>query len=441
MFNIRIFVKKFLAVSTIIAIALFCFFSCMNQDSYYDDEEDDRRNRSNRSRSSSSSCRNSGDRVTISSPRDISNKNAGEYPLSGRCDSSDREVEISVESENITVPCLGGRWNTYLDITAIVQGRNNVNISARSGGDSACTNIENYFECPQDYIPVPRLDDYTSDDFCVMEYEARSENDRSSRRDNRSYSDRYINREVYYDRDRDNRYNDEIYYEKAVSRSGGNPWVYISRKEAAQKCRNNGSGYELIDNDEWQTIARHIESVDENWSLGRAVVQDGNALNRGIGNYGEGGYYSGSGSRNSRRSSTRTTSRYSANSRWSDDNNSHFLPNGTEIFDFSGGVWELVDDDPRKLGMVEDSNEYIAEITGKNKELFGPKYNYSSINERDRTRAFAGLGYAFLSNIKDTVVRGGANERELGVFSVNVNIQEDRIRQMDRIGFRCVYHP
>lgn len=392
---------------------IFAHLSCTQGGNNNNDDID-----SSRERTSRSVCRNSGNRVTINNLDDISRNNAGEYTMSGRCDS--RNVEISIEDQDTEIFCQSGRWRVDLDVTSVVQGRDRVDISIRSGSNSACETVKNDFHCPDEYIPVPRLDKYTSNDFCVMKYEAKRE-----REDNRNYYERDSNRRDYGSGDYyRNQRDDTAYYEKALSQSRGDPWTQITQKQAVQKCRNNGAGYQLISNKEWQTIARHIESVDENWAIGKAVVQESNALNRGL----LGGYGSSSNTRVSSRSS------------WSDDKRNHLLPNGVEIFDFSGSVWEMVYDSAENLGIQEDKDEYILNLQGQNKELFGPKYNYSSIDSRDRIRSYGGLGYAYLSDVEDVVIRGGATERDAGVFAVNSRIQDDRALDR-RIGFRCVYYP
>ena len=67
--------------------------------------------------------------------------------------------------------------------------------------------------------------------------------------------------------------------------AAGFPWVKISPGSAIFACAQLGSGYELITNEMWQTIARNIETAQSapgvylNWS--NASVSGDNALNRG----------------------------------------------------------------------------------------------------------------------------------------------------------------
>ena len=406
-------------------------FSCtgsnsnLNDDRGYEDRYDDRRVRSDFRDSGSERRRGCSDRssrggVSINSNlEDIDSQNAGEYSLSGKCEDSSEDVEISISGKRVNVACSGKAWRVLLDVTSVVQGADVVDISASSSSSSACESVENYFNCPENYIPVPQLSGYTERDFCVMKYEARSEDERD-RRYGLGYDGRSNDRRR--DEDREN------YYDRAVSSPDDEPWTQISYDQAKEKCQNNGAAYSLISNDEWQTIARHIESEDENWSLGRRAVQSGNVLNRGM------GFSESRGERAGRSSS----------SYWEENKRSHILPNGEEIWDFSGGVWEMILDSTSSLRLSKGDNDYISNLSGTHKDLFGPKNNYRSVSERGRSRrdGYAGLGYAYLSDIKEGIARGGSSQRDLGIFSVTANIQYGSSRTTARAtGFRCVFHP
>lgn len=403
------------------------FISCSDNRSYAPaNEEYDRQDRFSSTRPSSTRCNDSigNSEITISRVEDINSNNAGEYRIFGKCEHSNERVEISVENKSLEKMCSGRRWGAILDLTSVVQGRETVSISASSSGASACVSVDNRFNCPEGYIPVPREEGYTERDFCVMQYEASSENRRNGRYGSGRYgSDR--DRRSGYDnfRDRD----DEYYFDKAVSRSGSDPWTEASHNEAQEKCQNNGIGYSLITNDDWQTIARHIESEPENWSHGRVVVRTDNILNIGV-------------SLTGHRGSSR---RGGSSSRWEQEKRSHLLPNGEEIWDFSGGVWEFVLDSVSSLGVRSEGNKFISELSGQNKRLFGPQGNYLSLSDRNVRETPGGLGQAKLSTVKNYAARGGGvSERDLGVFSVRVDIDGNRSGAFLRnVGFRCVFRP
>ncbi|MDD4410058.1 MAG: hypothetical protein PHW52_05410, partial [Candidatus Pacebacteria bacterium] len=54
----------------------------------------------------------------------------------------------------------------------------------------------------------------------------------------------------------------------ATSITSGTPWVSITQTAAAFACSSLGSGYHLITNAEWTSLARNIDSVASNWSSG-----------------------------------------------------------------------------------------------------------------------------------------------------------------------------
>ena len=406
----------------------FIFISCTDSGSrgnepaeeYYNDDQD--RFSSTRSRSVRCNDSSSNSELIISRAENINSGNAGEYRISGKCERSSERVEISVENKSLEKMCSGRRWDAVLDLTSVVQGRETVSISVSSSGASACVSVDNRFNCPEGYIPIPREEGYTERDFCVMEYEASSENQRDDRygSSSRSSRDRY-DRGRYDDRD------DEFYFDKAVSRSGDDPWTEISHNEAREKCQNNGIGYSLITNDDWQTIARHIESEPENWSSGRVVVRSNNILNFGVALTGHGG----------------SSRRGGSSSQWERDKRSHLLPNGEEIWDFSGGVWEFILDSVSSLSVQSGSNESISELSGQNKRLFGPRGNFRSLSDRQVRETPGGLGQAKLSTVKNYAARGGGvSERDLGIFSVRVDIDGSRSgASLRNVGFRCVFHP
>lgn len=143
--------------------------------------------------------------------------------------------------------------------------------------------------CPTDWIEVPGNATYSTNNFCVMKYEAKNVGG------------------------------------VPTSQATLSPWVNINQINASTNCRGLGAKYDLISNPEWMTIARNIESQDTNWSggsVGSGCIFRGNSnLNDACG-YDGANPESGTG-RNSKAS--------------------HTLSNGQVIWDFAGNVWSLVD--------------------------------------------------------------------------------------------------
>ena len=66
---------------------------------------------------------------------------------------------------------------------------------------------------------------------------------------------------------------------EAISQKRGMPWTRITQGQAIKACQYMGEGYDLITNEEWQTVARHIEKVTANWYGNRVASKGG--LNQG----------------------------------------------------------------------------------------------------------------------------------------------------------------
>lgn len=93
--------------------------------------------------------------------------------------------------------------------------------------------LNEFLVCPTGYIVVPGNAEYGTSDFCVMQFEAKS---------------------------------------GVVSTASGAPIANITQSTAISQCNDPGSGRRLMNNNEWMTIARNIESQPENWISGQVGV-------------------------------------------------------------------------------------------------------------------------------------------------------------------------
>ncbi len=336
---------------------------------------------------------------------------------------------------------------------------------------SATVTVSNSISCPTggaegEYIPVPGNASYGTSDFCVMKYEAKAEKDSGiavgtiqawgcdTDSDPGSGGDAFCSgvsadwvaalapTEQY----------------TPVAKVAGRPWRSISRNEAEAECLSLGAGYDLITNDEWQTISRNIELVPGNWSENKVGGvsagnggTDSNELNRGHADGAPGEPLVANASDVQGCDGTGQTCNGGTLGDWNLEKRTHSLSNGEVIWDLGGNVWEWVKDDYINAS-VYGPNSYISQITAAThtnvfslsggttttarnaKDQFGPLGNYTSL-------AVGGLGYGYLNYNAGAVIRGGGwgNYASSGVFTSHLNYGPSLSAYS--LGFRCVYHP
>ena len=168
--------------------------------------------------------------------------------------------------------------------------------------------------CPANYILIPALAPYTTSSFCVAKYEMKNVGG------------------------------------VATSQASGTPWVEIPRGDlpttaggAWKACRDlghsSGSGYDLISNAQWQTIARNLEGVGWNWSSG--TVGNSSGMSRGHSDHSPSNSLAASTDDNDSCTGTGQTCDLST---WSDQRRVHRLSNGSYLWDIAGNAWESVRD-------------------------------------------------------------------------------------------------
>lgn len=334
--------------------------------------------------------------------------NMDNYKLKGYCSHSRRGVLITVNDFPLDEypACKNKRWEVSLDLTTLTNDQKTKEIefkvSQGEGSNVDCKKVKVSFSgCPKNYVPVRPLKDYYERAFCVMKYEAKLPN----KSDSKAVS---------------------VPEEKPLTRG-------ISYQTAVALCRNNGSHYDLMNNDQWQTIARHIEDTDENWSTGRTLRTTGNTLNCGI--------HSGPlKAASSDDEDSCSGSSYSCKEdSWSYFKRTHLLPTGHIIWDFCGNAGEIMKD-KNNLSYSFKDHSYL--LTGAAKDRFGPAKTYSaSSKDRDLRRShYWGLGVADLRRSGSLIIRGDQN-RDAGIFSVNLDRDQEDSYLRGNIGFRCVYVP
>lgn len=354
----------------------------------------------------SETCNSNIERRTanINELENIDRSNAHNYKITGTCERDKSEVRVYVEGHPLDKQpiCSRGEWEIAADVTGIVNKKKRVQVAVSQAGSSGllCKNVTNYFICPNGYVGVPQLDNFTNENFCVMKYEAKVK----SEKDLPTLSRRQII--------------------KAEALARGALIQRVNTEDAIKYCKENGAGYDLINNDEWQTIARNIEQEPVNWSNEDLKIGNENRLN--IGNVSGGA----TGDSNDNDINDK---------RWDYHKRTHKLTNTEYIWDFSGNLAEVVQHDISNLSTTYTG--YIYKIPNALKELFGPDKDYTILDDRERLRGFAGLGYMQGNRFEGGIIRGGNNSRTAGIFSVDTTINTSRQDFRPSIGFRCVYHP
>ncbi len=216
------------------------------------------------------------------------------------------------------------------------------------------------------------------------------------------------------------------------SRAAGTPWVNINQNQAIAECASLGTGYHLITNAEWTSLARHIVSQPSNWSTG--IVGSG-VLSRG---------YSGNpGEFSNTLVASITGIGYEYNTGVNnvgsigifDLKRTHNLANNMNIWDFTGNVWEWNNDICTQGSGVANWYNSGAWIEWSDVDLSDYEVGVAGQNPYISTQN-AGMYYGCTNN-GNALLRGGSwhNGFVSGLFSLAFNhLSSDTNTSF---GFRC----
>ena len=319
-------------------------------------------------------------------------------------------VEVPVEGggggssvRKATASCQSGAWEVEMDLWQLidkgevfvvkaihVDGMGRISLPAQSNINALC---------PDNYVRVSPLAGYTTAPFCVAKYEM------ANKKDNAIPA-------------------------AALTPSSGR----LTRNKAITRCSNVGSGYVLMTNDEWQTVARNIEGVSGNWGGGQG----------GAGNYLSVGNSSSKKLSASKDDNDACVGLTLGQGETCDFRTWHFnrrtftLSNGQVIWDLAGNIWEWMKEDD---GPLHGLDTYIAYLTENHNNKFGPAGDYRSLDWGSRR---GGLGMMSASWGKRGAVRRGGSfgpkgGEYPGLFSLHVGSHPQTGSHAKR-GFRCVYH-
>ena len=271
-------------------------------------------------------------------------------------------------------------------------------------------------QCPTGFIEVPfNVEVGTSKNFCVMKFESKI----VGKDDGKTAEGTSI----------------------VESRSSGTAWTLIGRDDAIAKCQGLGTGYDLISNAQWQTIARNIENAKNgsgvylNWSNGS--TSGANFLNRGNSDAVVTLSYAASTDDNPCFMTGNANCTNIAHSDYS-QKRTHTLSNGEIIWDLAGNVSEWI---RHYTDGIQETDGYLSQRPYNfGTELkWGPSGDYSAKTAPE----YGGLGYAALSftNMPQSVHRGGYYEVDgdhwSGIFAADISLNP--YFPLGYVGFRCVF--
>lgn len=385
---------------------------------------------------------------------DTVNLTSGDITLNGSGLSCDAPVIVDGDTLTPTVTLSNCTGHGSIGITV---GANTASDQASNQNlvSSASTTA---IMCPSggpegEYIVVPGNSAYGTSDFCVMKYEAKAKRD----------SDSQINAwgclEGTVSCGTSNWVsNTPAEASTPVSVATGRPWREISRGQALLECQSLGAGFDLITNDEWQTIARNIENQTSNWeenivggvSTGNGGT-DNNRLNQGHADGTPDEPLSANTDDAQGCEGTSQTCNGGTGGDWNFQKRTHNLSNGEVIWDFSANVWEWPkDDNSNSYGSSSDFSQ-ITSVTHPNsyslsggttttarnaKNQFGPLGDYTSMN----SGVYGGLGRGGFGGTVG-ILRGGdwGWGSSAGIFTTYLGWGPGN--SADHVGFRCVFRP
>jgi hypothetical protein len=305
---------------------------------------------------------------------------------------------------------------------------------------SACSSVSiNYHKqvCPTGYVPIPKNENFTSFDFCIMKFEAKAFNNGTGQLQEIGCGESACSTlnwaPLYHSDSNPNGY-------KPTSVADGKPWRRISQVQSKQGCQNLGVGFDLINNVEWMTIAHNIERKSENWSS--AVVGTG-FINRGHSDQ----------SPNEPCDATLDNVEDDCHTQGFDwhQKRTHHISNGETVWDLAGNVRQWIDwniDADRKAYITADDGPVAAfrewnelQRDATNTLLTDPmaQWTWSPFNKDLSSEHHIGKYFAGTAGTGGAAHRGGSWLTGLasGIYDLRIHLADNV--GWNYSGFRCVY--
>lgn len=301
------------------------------------------------------------------------------------------------------------------------------------GLSSSCSTASvsyTFNECPTGFVLVPGDATLLTTDFCVMQYEARAWYDINS---DKVMDISEIDVLGCGEADCSTPNWATVPGHLPVSVPANLPWRRVSQIQSLIACdalnEAGDTNFALINNPEWMTIARNIESNPLNWTggaVGNGLLFQGNNGTNSVSGY-NGADPEGGPGRN-------TKAR-------------HILTTGSEVWDLSGNLWEWVD-----WVVPLASKAYVStdggpsatsrEFTALNRnvdvtDVMSP-ITWRPINPTYSSAQGIGM---YIGGSGNTALRGGrwSNNNGAGIYALSLG--GTQIGTNDYMGFRCVYRP
>lgn len=259
-----------------------------------------------------------------------------------------------------------------------------------AGGSTPATDT-----CPTGYILAPPLNGYTTLSFCVAKYEMKNNT-------------------------------------TLMSESSGQPYTGINKASALSACQSLGTGYDLITNNQWQTIARNIADQATNWSSGVAYSGE---LNTGHSDNVPANSLSANSDDNQ---ACEGTGQSCSSSIWDSQRRTHTLSNGNVIWDFAGNIYEFIKEDNNS---AQGTDGYASTFNGNNS--LQDNFSNDTFCASPSSAPYCGFGWGRVNFNSGVILRGGywtsGAGTAPGIFASDLSFGP--AGSSTALGFRCVYQP